>query len=184
MSDPFLGEIRIVGFNFAPNGWALCNGQTLSISQNSALFALIGTYYGGNGVTTFNLPDLQGRVPIHQGNGAGLSPYVIGENGGSANATILAQNLPAHTHTIAPPVSNAAGTSSSPVNTYPAVDVTTVSTRGETATTYTHAASLTGQTEAPFQSGIAGNGIPLGIEPPFLTVNFVIALVGIFPSRG
>ena len=85
--DPFLGEIRMVGFNFAPSGWALCNGQTMSIQQYAALFSLLGTTYGGNGTTNFNLPNLQGRVPIHPGSGAGLSPYVIGQNGGTENVT-------------------------------------------------------------------------------------------------
>jgi microcystin-dependent protein len=184
--DQYLGEIRMVGFNFAPVGWALCNGQTLSISANAALFALLGTTYGGNGTTTFCLPDLQGRVPVHQGNGAGLSPYVIGENGGSENATLLYSNLPLHTHLIAPPVSNANGTKNSPVNAYPAVAVTTVTggSKGETATTESYAASsVAGQTEASYQSGAAGGNVPVSIRQPFLTVNFIIALTGIFPTR-
>src|SRR6476659_7582144 len=99
MSEPFLGEIRMVGFNFAPQGWALCNGQILSIAQNTALFSLLGTTYGGNGTQTFGLPNLQSRVPMHWGQGPGLSNYVIGEQTGTENVTILTSNLPPHTHT-------------------------------------------------------------------------------------
>src|ERR1700691_170359 len=98
MAEPFLGEIRIFGFTFNPQGWALCNGQLLSITQNSALFSLLGTYYGGDGRTTFALPNLQGRVPIHQGNGGGLSPYVIRQPGVVETATLTVGNLPAHNH--------------------------------------------------------------------------------------
>src|ERR1700688_71986 len=100
MGDQYLGEIRMVGFNFAPNGWALCNGQTLAISQNNALFALLGTTYGGNGTTTFQLPDLQGRVAMGQGNGAGLTPRVIGEIDGEQNHTILITETPMHNHAL------------------------------------------------------------------------------------
>ncbi len=185
MAEAYLGEIRMVGFNFAPVGWALCNGQTLAISQYSALFALLGTSFGGNGVTTFQLPDLQGRVPLNVGNGVGLPPYVWGQSGGSPNATILASNLPPHAHLITPPVSNAKGTSSSPVNAYPAEDVTTTNNRDFTATTLSHASSaVAGQSAAAYQSGLSGNGLPISIEPPYLAVYFIIALVGIFPSRG
>ena len=176
----------MVGFNFAPVGWALCNGQVMSISQYSALFALLGTTFGGDGVTTYNLPDLQGRVPLNVGNGAGLDPYVWGQRGGASNVTILASNLPAHTHSIAPPVSNAPATSSSPVNAYPAVDQTTITggQRGETAATSSSAAVQSpGQTAAPYQSGSTGSGLPIAVEPPYLAVYFIIALTGIFPSR-
>src|ERR1700722_13608325 len=96
--NPFIGQILMVGFNFAPQGWALCNGQIMPISQNTALFSLLGTYYGGDGVTTFALPNLQSRGPIHQGQGAGLSPYTIGQSGGSEQQALLLANLPAHTH--------------------------------------------------------------------------------------
>ena len=98
--DPFLGEIRMTGFNFAPVGWALCNGQTLAISQYSALFALLGTTYGGDGTSTFNLPNLQGRVPIHWDNGVGVSPYVMGESGGAENVTLLSNQMPIHNHLV------------------------------------------------------------------------------------
>jgi microcystin-dependent protein len=187
MSDPFLGEIRMVGFNFAPQGWALCNGQTLPISQYNALFALLGTTFGGNGVSTFNLPDLQGRVPINVGNGLGLPPYTWGQNGGAASVTLTSANLPQHTHPVVQPVSNGNGTSNSPVGAYPALNQTTITggQRGETAETKSYAAaSVSGQMAAPYQTGAAGSNAPVSIEPPYLAVYFIIALAGIFPSRG
>jgi len=107
MADQFIGEIRIVGFNFAPTGWALCNGQLLSISQNTALFSLLGTFYGGNGTSTFALPNLQGIAPMHQGQGVNLSPRTIGETAGESAVTILLNQIPIHTHTpLAASVSN------------------------------------------------------------------------------
>ena len=109
MSEPFLGEIRMVGFNFAPSGWMLCNGQTLAINAYAALFSLLGTTFGGNGTSTFQLPDLQGRVPVNVGNGAGLSPVVWGEVFGQPQVTLNQSNLPAHAHTITPPATNSAG---------------------------------------------------------------------------
>lgn len=182
--DPFVGEIRMVGFNFAPNGWMLCNGQLLPISQYAALFSLLGTTFGGNGTTTFGLPDLQGRVPLHVGAGLGLPVYSWGQKGGAANLTLTTANLPSHIHTIAQPVSTSNGTSSSPSNACPAVNVTTTNERTVTATTMSYAASATsGQSATPFPSGQAGNGLPVSIEPPYLAVYFIIAYNGVFPSR-
>src|SRR5258708_20974031 len=100
MTQSFLGEIRIVGFTVAPRGWAMCNGQILAISQNTALFSLLGTYYGGNGTSTFALPDIRGNVPIHQGQGAGLSSYVLGQMSGEENHTLLTSERPAHGHAV------------------------------------------------------------------------------------
>jgi len=178
MSDPFLGEIRMTGFNFAPVGWALCNGQTLSISQYSALFALLGTTYGGNGTTTFNLPDLQGRVPIHWGTGAGLSTYVIGENGGTENVTLLYNQMPLHNHLVN--VNNAAGNSADPTGKFLA-ETSNGAKPPVLTQTYTNAA--TNGTMAPTAISTAGGSVPHPNLQPFLTVNFIIALVGIFPSR-
>jgi len=178
MSDPFLGEIRMTGFNFAPVGWALCNGQTLSISQNTALFALLGTTYGGNGTSTFNLPDLQGRVPIHWGSGAGLSTYVIGENGGTENVTLLSNQMPIHNHLVN--VNNQNGPNSDPTNGILAVG----NTGGRTpAATYDYTTSAATGTLAPSAVSQAGGNVPHPNLQPFLTVNFIIALAGIFPSR-
>src|SRR5258706_8684270 len=100
MSNPYLGEIRIVGFNFAPTGWAMCNGQLMSIAQNTALFSLLGTMYGGDGQTTFALPNLQGRVPIHTGQSPGTSNYVMGQMAGAEQMTLLASQMPIHSHLV------------------------------------------------------------------------------------
>jgi microcystin-dependent protein len=168
MSDPYVGEIRIVGFTFAPQGWAMCNGQTLPISQNVALFSLLGTTYGGDGVTTFQLPNLQGRVAIHQGTGVGLPTVVIGESAGSVNASLLAQNLPQHTHPI--PASNDLGTTDSPGG-------AVVAKGGSYATP-------TDQATTAASSGLnTGSALPFNVQNPYLVVNFIIALVGIFPTR-
>src|SRR5271170_1181314 len=112
--ETYLGTILMVGFNFAPVGWALCNGQLLSIAQNTALFSLLGTTYGGDGRSTFALPNLQSRVPIHQGQGTGLSPYTIGQVGGTENVTLLSAQMPSHNHLIA--INNTPGASADPTN--------------------------------------------------------------------
>jgi microcystin-dependent protein len=186
MSDQYLGEIRMTGFNFAPQGWALCNGQTLAISQYNALFALIGITYGGNGTTTFNLPNLQGRVPVHQGTGQGLSPAPIGEAAGVESVVLSASNLPGHSHLISPPVSNAAGTVNTPVGGFPAINNVTA-TPDIAHTTITGksyaASSVAGQTAGSYPTGATGSSLPVDISPPYLVVNFIIALVGIFPPR-
>src|SRR5689334_9815739 len=125
MSNPFLGEIRMVPFNFAPKGWALCNGQILAISQNTALFSLLGTTYGGNGVSTFALPDFRGRVPIHAGQGPGLSSYVLGEQTGTESVTLTVPQLPAHNHTVNGVASG--GSQASPAGGSPAIESTATS---------------------------------------------------------
>ncbi len=172
MADPFIGEIRIVGFNFAPVGWALCNGQLLSISQNTALFSLLGTYYGGDGVSTFALPNLQSRVPIHQGQGPGLSPYNIGQQGGNENVTLTTQQMPQHNHqanVVSGPQANAPRPSSG----YP----------GNAGGTSIY---NTGNPDSQFNNGfigMSGNSQPHNNVQPYLCVNFIIALNGIYPSR-
>src|SRR5215471_18552396 len=118
-SAPFIGEIRMFGGSFAPLGWTMCNGQTLSIAQNDALFTLIGTTYGGDGITTFNLPDLRSRVPIHQGQALGLSPYVIGQVGGTESVTLTTAQMPQHNHAV---MAAAIGNTDNPVNGFPASD--------------------------------------------------------------
>src|ERR1700692_881972 len=107
MADQFVGEIRAVGFNFPPSGWAFCDGQLMAISQNTALFSLLGTFYGGNGTSTFALPNLQGSVPVHVGQGPGLSPYVLGQTGGTPTVTLITSQLPAHTHVLSASTVNA-----------------------------------------------------------------------------
>ncbi len=177
--DPFLGEIRMAGWNYAPNGWALCNGQLLPISQYSALFALLGTTYGGNGTTTFGLPNLQGRVPIHQGNGVGLSPYVMGQVGGTENVTLLPTQMPSHNHLVG--VSNQSGTVVDPTNAILAQGNSGSGRSPVPVTNYVSTAA-TG-TLAPTAISPAGGNQPHSNVQPYLCVNFIIALTGIYPSR-
>jgi microcystin-dependent protein len=173
MSDPYVGEIRMVGFNFAPQGWAFCNGQLLPISQNAALFALIGTFYGGNGTTNFALPNLQSRVAIHQGTGNGLSTYDIGQAGGLESVALQYDQMPIHNHSVG--VVNAGGNQASPSGNYPAIESTGTSLNYSNSTPN---ASLNAAT-----IGNAGGTAPVPVIQPYLCVNFIIALVGIFPSR-
>ncbi len=165
--NPFVGQIIMVGFNFAPIGWALCNGQLLPISQNQALFSLLGTYYGGDGMTNFALPNLQGRVPIHQGYATGGSNYVIGATGGVENVTLLVNNLPAHNHPAN--CSTKQSTSASPASHFWA------EAHSYAATSNSHMADTA--------IGTTGGNQPVSVVQPFLCVNFIIALQGIFPSR-
>jgi microcystin-dependent protein len=211
MGDQYLGEIRMVGFSYAPQGWALCNGQTLSISTNNALFALLGTTYGGNGTTTFNLPDLQGRLPLHAGNGAGLPVYTLGQKAGTQSVILTQQQMPQHTHVATftpsggggtPAVnvtvngSSATGTTSSPIGNYLAG---AASVPGHTPSLYVPgspapaglgpiagvSATISGVSGGggTVTNALAGGNLPVAIEPPYLAVYFIIALTGIFPSR-
>lgn len=170
MADQFVGEIRQVGFNFAPVGWALCNGQLLSISQNTALFSLLGTAYGGDGRTTFGLPDLQGRVPMQWGQGPGLTQRSLGEQGGSATVTLLASQMPAHSHPLlaVPDPAESNNPSSKAL------------ARGVNLTAY---ATANNTTMAPLAVSSAGQGLPHNNLPPYQVLNFIIALQGIFPPR-
>jgi microcystin-dependent protein len=177
MSDPFIGEIRMFGGNFAPRGWATCDGQLLSIAQNTALFSILGTTYGGNGQTTFALPDLRGRRPIHQGQGPGLSPYTLGEMAGAENTTLTISNMPAHNHLVN--ASNTTGTQVNPGGNVLAPGVDSVS--GACADFILPASINT--TMAPNMITPAGNNVPFSVLDPFLCVNFIIALEGIYPSR-
>jgi microcystin-dependent protein len=172
MSEPFLGEIRMFAGNFAPKGWAMCNGQILPINQNTALFSLLGTFYGGNGIATFALPDLRSRVAIHEGQGPGLSPYNLGQVGGVESVTLLSSQIPAHTHSV-----NAAttgGNQPSPASGFPAIESTGTSLNYSSASNTT----MNGSMIAPNSGGQAHEN-----RQPFLAVNFIIALQGIFPSR-
>jgi microcystin-dependent protein len=170
MSEPFLGMLAIYGFNFAPRGWAMCNGQILSIAQNTALFSLLGTTYGGNGQTTFALPDLRGRVPNHQGQGPGLSSYSLGQEGGTETVTLTVNELAQHTHTYTPHASSAP-TTKNPSGNYIAATGSPIF--GTTNDVGMHADT----------TDIAGGSQPHPILQPYLTLNFCIALEGIFPSR-
>ena len=172
MAEPFLGSIVLFCGNFAPRGWALCDGQMLSIAQNTALFSILGTTFGGNGVTTFALPDLRGRVPLHPGSGPGLSTYNLGEATGSESVTLLANQMPAHSHAVAAPCSDGAPSSPSPVG-------AVLANQDQTAF---YAASGTAAM-AVATSTPAGGSQPHENRQPSLAINFIIALEGIFPSR-
>jgi microcystin-dependent protein len=170
----------MVGFNFAPVGWALCNGQILPISPYTPLFSLIGTFYGGNGTSNFALPNMQSRVPIHQGQGVGLSTYTIGEIAGTENTTLTVNNLPSHNHLMQ--VNNTDAPTIDPTGAYLAK-----TNNGDTRNLQefpTYALSPTaGKTLATAAITNTGGGLPISILQPFLVVNFIIALAGIFPSR-
>lgn len=170
MSEPFVGEIRMFGGNFAPAGWAFCAGQVIAISQNDVLFNLIGTTYGGDGVQTFNLPDLRGRVPVHQGSTA-FGPYIIGQLSGAENVTLTANQLPIHTHT-------AMGSSATAVSNSPAGNTWA----GNSFAQFGAGAGATVQMNASSVSSVGGS-LPHDNMPPFLVVSFIISLFGIFPSR-
>jgi microcystin-dependent protein len=171
MADPFVAEIRMFGFNFAPTGWAQCNGQLLPISQNTALFSLVGTFYGGDGKSTFALPNLQGSVPIHQGQGQGLSERVIGEQSGAQFITLLQSEMPFHTHAFI--------ASEEVVNANNAGD----NFFGAGETRYAAPANLTPVGANGLGLTIAGGSLPHNNMMPYLVVNFCIALQGVFPPR-
>jgi microcystin-dependent protein len=178
--EPFIGQIMVTGFNFAPPGWAFCNGQLLSISGYEALFALIGTTYGGDGQETFALPDLRGRTAIHAGQGPGLPSYLLGQQAGAPTTTITVNNLPPHTHPIN--ASSAAGTQSSPGGAFPA-NANVVAERGADPIGVDAYATSSNGTMAPGMVGNSGGGQPFDNMPPYLAVYHLIALEGIFPSR-
>jgi microcystin-dependent protein len=172
MSNPFVGQIIPVGFNFAPVGWATCDGQLLPISQNTALFSLLGTMYGGDGRTTFGLPDLRGRVAIGMGQGPGLSNYVQGQAAGEASVTLVDSQNPIHTHT---PVSITAGRGFSPVSN-PVGNLL-----ADGVSDYAPASSSLNAKLAAV--GTAGGGQPHNNMMPYLVVTWIIALQGVFPPR-
>jgi microcystin-dependent protein len=174
MADPFLGEIRQVGFNFAPQNWALCNGQLLSIQQNTALFSLLGTNFGGDGRSTFALPNLQGQVALGMGQGAGLSSYSIGETVGSATVTLTVAQLGAHAHNAVADSGRANASQNTPVSGAWAKPATGDTPFSPSTPNVTLAANSTTPT---------GGGVPHNNLMPFLVVNFIIAMVGIFPIR-
>jgi microcystin-dependent protein len=178
MTDPFIGEIRPVGFNFAPQGWAMCNGQLLPIAQNTPLFSILGTFYGGNGTSTFALPDLKARIPLHPDNGggaAGLSSVYLGENLGQATVTLTAGQMPSHGHV--PVGVDAPGTTDSPAN------ATWARPHVGRAESPVYAAGGTTQPMAASAVGSAGGGQPHNNLPPYLVINFIIALEGIYPPH-
>lgn len=201
MSDQYLGEIRIVGFNFAPYGWAQCMGQVMSISQNNALFALFGTTYGGNGQSTFSLPDLQGRVPVGYGGAStnGAPSYVQGQVGGVASVTQLISNMPVHNHAIVSNLSAQVSTTVLGVEANLAEPVAgsvlalPVDSNGNAISLF-HAPDATkpqiplGPNNAVVNGTItaatSGQSVPISVINPYLAVNYIVALQGVFPTRG
>jgi microcystin-dependent protein len=181
MSDQFLGEIRIFAGDFAINGWALCTGQILPISQYSALFSVLGTQYGGNGVSTFQLPNFQGVMPLDQGNGLGLTPRIVGETGGEPTVTLLNTEIPAHIHGLQSATTPA--TTSNPAGAYFTEGHWAAGQNKGVMATFNNAnAAVT-----PLNPGTvlpAGGNQPHNNIMPFLAMTFIIALTGIYPSRG
>jgi microcystin-dependent protein len=186
MSEPFIGEIKMVGFNFAQRGWDFCNGQLLPISQNTALFSLLGTTFGGDGRTTFGLPDLRGRSAVNPGRGPGLSGYRSGERGGQEEVTLTQNEMPAHTHIATNTSDLKVGVSNQGVNTdSPAGSVFAVGEedvfRSGAANTTMDASSIAGSVTTTNSS--TGGSLPHTNLSPFLGMNHLIALVGLYPSR-
>lgn len=176
MSDQFVAEIRIFGFQFPPTGWAFCNGQLMPISQNTALFSLLGTFYGGDGKSTFALPDMQGNAPVHQGQGQGLSERFLGEMSGTEFVTLIESEMPAHSHNMTS-------------NTFTATASLASNTQGLARSVGGNAYTTTAAAGTPvamnFQAiAPTGGSLPHNNMMPYLTVNFCIALQGIFPPRG
>jgi microcystin-dependent protein len=180
MGTPYIGEIRLTSFNFPPKGWALCNGQLLSIQQNPALFSLFGTFYGGDGIRTFALPNMQSRVPIHMGQGNGLSNYVIGQQGGVESVTLQYNSMPLHTHLVV--ASTNFGSSNAPAG-----DILAQTNGGTVSAPVAGqldfvTTAATGNMEQTTIGQQGGNQPHSNIQP-YLVINFIVALVGIFPSR-
>jgi microcystin-dependent protein len=175
MAEPFLGEIRTFAGNYAPTGWALCNGQLLSISENTALFSLLGTYYGGDGTKTFGLPNLQGAAPLMAGQGQGLSLYNLGQSGGTSTVTLIQREMAAHAHTVNG--SSSTGSSTSPMSNKWGV---ASASRGMKMYTLNPGTSPSMRADA---FGSNGNDQPHNNLPPYLALTFIIALTGIYPSR-
>lgn len=176
--DGYYGVVTCFAGNFAPRNWAECNGQLMSISQNTALFSLLGTYYGGNGTTTFGLPDLRGRAPVSSGQGPGLSNYTLGQRQGAEAVTLIANNLPAHNHNGAALVQlnadSSDGIDPTPNDAYPA------------RFTGAYAAGTNTTMLSPEYTGTisaAGGGQPVPVRPPYLAITYIICLFGVYPSR-
>lgn len=177
MSQNFLGNVMLVAFTLVPRNWAACNGQLLQINQNFALFALLGTTYGGNGTTTFALPDFRSRVPVGMGQGPGLANIQIGEKAGVESVTVLATNIPAHTHAL----NVQSGAGNTPVPSTGTVLAQTVADDGNPVSSYSSTAPDAAL--AATSVGSTGGSTPLGIRNPYLGLQYIICVAGIFPSR-
>lgn len=178
--EPFIGQIMMFAGNFAPRGWAFCEGQLLPINQNQALFSILGTTYGGDGRTTFALPDLRGRAPIHKGQGPGMSNISLGQSGGTEQVTLTISNMPSHNHTLN--ASSEQGTDSNPSGKVPASSQFQLS-RQEPVVNVNSYSNSPNTNMSPNTIGIQGGNQPFNNRNPYLGINFVIALTGIYPSR-
>lgn len=180
MDEAFIGSIVLFAGNFAPRNWAFCQGQLLSIAQNTALFSILGTTYGGNGTTTFALPDLRGRVPVGTGHGPGLEDMALGQMGGQPNVTLLSTQIPAHTHMLTG--SNTGGTTDNPEHNFIAKwNGSTDSGENVTGSAF---ANTPNTTLSPLSIGSTGGSQPHNNMQPYLGLNYIICLYGIYPSRG
>ncbi len=176
MSEPFMASIMMWAANFAPRNWAYCQGQTMNISQNTALFSLLGTTYGGDGRTTYMLPNLSSRAPIGTGQGAGLSLYKLGQLGGAESVTLDSSNLPPHKHALE-------GYSTPATTATPAAQALPAATVSSVRDSYVYAYATTGTAVAMGNTGVTGSGAPVQHVPPYLAINFIIAMQGLYPSR-
>jgi microcystin-dependent protein len=175
MSEPFIGEIIMFAGNFAPTGWEMCNGQLLQISQNAALFSILGATFGGDGRNTFALPDLRGRVPVHQGQAPNLSLYQLGQFGGQESASLTSAQLPVHTHLLA--ADGNGGGKNTPIGNF-------LGAVGASAAVKTYSAGPASGNMAATAIATAGGSSPVSSLQPYLAVNFIIAISGMFPTRG
>jgi microcystin-dependent protein len=180
MSQPYVGQILIFGGNFAPAGWAMCQGQLVPISENDTLFNLIGTTYGGDGQSTFGLPNLQGRVPLHMGQGAGLSSYVIGQASGVESVTLNTQQLPNHNHLVQVSSPNANANANKPANNVVVADE--FQNSGKSLFTYAPFNNTNQSALGPQSIGLTGGNQPHENRQPLLVLNFIISLFGVYPS--
>ena len=184
MSNPFVAEIRIFAGNFAPTGWAQCNGQLMALSQNTALFSLLGTTYGGDGRSTFALPNLQGAAPLQQGQGPGLSLRDLGETGGEQFVTLIQTEMPSHPHTLQVDDSASTGTTPGPAMALAGGNTKNVLGVPKPVPPRFHASDANNKAMNPISTSIAGGNLPHNNMPPYLVLTFIIALQGVYPARG
>jgi microcystin-dependent protein len=183
--EGMIGEIRLFAGNFAPKNWSFCNGATIQIASNTALFSILGTTYGGNGTTNFLLPNLQGRTAVGVGNGPGLDPIALGQASGTESTTLTLSNLPAHIHTAVVGANSANATSGAPTTNLPAAITSRTSAAGYNLRTSVYGNDAAGAAMAADMVTLApaGNNQPIGILNPYLGMNYVICMFGIYPQR-